>query len=250
MYVPKYILSSYQQHQVHARRRSSQSSIQSLLTDLLRFLPNLKIGPRSLTSIPLRMISAFFYGTLMHPEILKRVIGNDGSQLQMCSALLLDYTRHQVKNEDYPAILPYSQSREMFDHDLDFEEKSVRGSLVTGLSEEDVRLLDIFEGNQYTREVVSVYPLAPLANIRDIPPIAPTTPPSIPILSSLANPVEADTYVWCLSSSELWAQLWSFEEFVKCSAWKWVGSSSANNKDYNEVDRRRAMEGIIVQATT
>ncbi|KAG1729660.1 uncharacterized protein EDB91DRAFT_1159188 [Suillus paluster] len=199
------------------------------------------------------MVSAFFYGTLMHPEILKRVIGNDGNQLQMCSALLLDYTRHQVKDEDYPAILPYSQSRTMFDHDLDFEEKSVRGSLVTGLSEEDIRLLDVFEGNQYTREVVSVYPLAPLANIRDIPPIevkslVPATSPPIPILSSLANTVEADTYVWCLSSSELWAQLWSFEEFVKHNAWKWVGSSSANNKDYDEVDRRRGMEGIIVQA--
>ncbi|KAG1743432.1 hypothetical protein EDB19DRAFT_1698454 [Suillus lakei] len=184
------------------------------------------------------MVSAFFYGTLMHPEILKRVIGNDGSQLQMCPALLLDYTRHQVKNEDYPGILPYSQSREMFDHDLNSEEKSVRGCLVTGLSEEDVRLLDVFEGNQYTREVVSIHPLGPLANIRDIPPIeakslVPTTPPPIPTLSELANPVEAATY------------LWTFEEFVKLNAWKWIGSGSTDNKDYDEVDRRRAMEGII-----
>lgn len=35
----------------------------------------------------------------------------------------------------------------MFDHDLNSEEKSVRGSLVTGLSDADVRLLDIFEGD-------------------------------------------------------------------------------------------------------
>lgn len=33
--------------------------------------------------------SAFFYGTLMHPKILKRVIGNDGSHLQICPAVLL-----------------------------------------------------------------------------------------------------------------------------------------------------------------
>jgi hypothetical protein len=199
------------------------------------------------------MVSAFFYGTLMHPEILKRVIGNDGSHLQMCAALLLDYTRHQVKNEDYPGILPYSQSREMFDHDLNSEEKSVRGSLVTGLSDEDVRLLDIFEGNQYTRELVSVYPLGQLANIRDIPPIEvkslmPTTPPSIPMLSELANPVEAATYVWCFPSSELRAQLWTFEEFVKLNAWKWIGSGCTNNKDYDEVDRRRAMDGVYIDA--
>lgn len=35
------------------------------------------------------MASAFFYGTLMHPKILKRVIGHDGSYLQIRPALLL-----------------------------------------------------------------------------------------------------------------------------------------------------------------
>ncbi|KAG2149077.1 uncharacterized protein EDB93DRAFT_1143515 [Suillus bovinus] len=196
------------------------------------------------------MTSAFFYGTLMHPEILKRVIGNDGSQLQMCPALLPDYTRHQVKNEDYPGILPYSQSRVMFDHDLNPDEKSVRGSLVTGLSDEDVKLLDVFEGDQYTRELVPVYPLGPLVNIRDIPPIevkslVPTTPP--PILE-LADPVEVNTYVWCFPSSELRAQLWTFEEFVKLNAWKWIGSSATDNKYFDEVDRRNAMEGVYIDA--
>lgn len=34
------------------------------------------------------MASAFFYGTLMHPKILKRVIGNDGFYLQISPALL------------------------------------------------------------------------------------------------------------------------------------------------------------------
>ena len=33
--------------------------------------------------------SAFVYGTLLHPEILKRVIGNDGSHLEICPAVLL-----------------------------------------------------------------------------------------------------------------------------------------------------------------
>lgn len=31
---------------------------------------------------------AFFYGTLMHPAILRRVIANDGSHLEICSAIL------------------------------------------------------------------------------------------------------------------------------------------------------------------
>ncbi|KIM80477.1 hypothetical protein PILCRDRAFT_533611 [Piloderma croceum F 1598] len=38
---------------------------------------------------PDRSYSAFFYGTLMHPDILKRVIGNDGAHLKICSAILL-----------------------------------------------------------------------------------------------------------------------------------------------------------------
>jgi len=33
--------------------------------------------------------SAFFYGILLHPKILKRVIGNDGSHLEICPAVLL-----------------------------------------------------------------------------------------------------------------------------------------------------------------
>lgn len=35
------------------------------------------------------MASAFFYGTLMHPKILKRVLRNDASHLQICPAVLM-----------------------------------------------------------------------------------------------------------------------------------------------------------------
>jgi hypothetical protein len=35
------------------------------------------------------MASAFFYGTLMHPKILKRVLHNDASHLQICPAILM-----------------------------------------------------------------------------------------------------------------------------------------------------------------
>ena len=34
------------------------------------------------------MTSAFFYGTLMHPKILKRVLHNDASHLMICPAIL------------------------------------------------------------------------------------------------------------------------------------------------------------------
>jgi hypothetical protein len=36
-----------------------------------------------------KRFSAFFYGTLLHPKILRRVIGNDGTHLEICPAVLL-----------------------------------------------------------------------------------------------------------------------------------------------------------------
>ncbi|PCH42564.1 hypothetical protein WOLCODRAFT_102363 [Wolfiporia cocos MD-104 SS10] len=97
--------------------------------------------------------SAFFYGTLLHPSILRRVIGHEGQQLKICPALLLEHTRHQIKHADYPAVVPYSKSRQLFGEtgrDLTPEERTVRGTLVTGLSKEDIELLDIFEGDVRT----------------------------------------------------------------------------------------------------
>jgi hypothetical protein len=52
-----------------------------------------------------------------------------------------------LKGADYPGILPYSRSKTMFGRELDQEEKSVRGTLVTGLTTSDTMLLDIFEGD-------------------------------------------------------------------------------------------------------
>lgn len=44
------------------------------------------LSPTAPTNI---MASAFFYGTLMHPKILKRVLHNDASHLQICPAILM-----------------------------------------------------------------------------------------------------------------------------------------------------------------
>src|SRR5882762_8351525 len=101
------------------------------------------------------MTSAFFYGILMHPNILTRVIGNDGSHLHVCPAILmvrssfldryhsltaaLRRTTHGIMSrcvrterrtalaidhclhrqfEDYPAVVPYDDSRQLFTYDL------------------------------------------------------------------------------------------------------------------------------------
>ncbi|OSX59088.1 hypothetical protein POSPLADRAFT_1060174 [Postia placenta MAD-698-R-SB12] len=194
--------------------------------------------------------SAFFYGTLLHPAILRRVIGHDGQHLQICPALLLEHTRHQVKCADYPAVLPWHKNQELLSSagasvELPPESRTVRGTLVTGLSTADIALLDIFEGNEYTRERVSVHPLGPFTDLSasvpdsDIAPAAPA-PPS---LDTLAPPLPAHTYIWGAPLDQLSPEVWDYADFVRKNAWKWVGDAARNNADYLEVDRRRAMNG-------
>ncbi|KAF8206392.1 hypothetical protein K438DRAFT_1578269 [Mycena galopus ATCC 62051] len=158
--------------------------------------------------------SAFFYGTLMHPKILKRVIGNDGSHLQICQAVLLNFTRHKVKWADYPGIIPFSQGQVFFDHELDRDSCSVRGTMVTGLTKSDLQLLDIFEGSEYDREKVSVHPLESLGSLADYTMLT-ATPPPLP--ADLPDAVEVDTYVYN-KVTNLMAEIWDFDDFVQKSA--------------------------------
>ncbi|RDB25796.1 hypothetical protein Hypma_006604 [Hypsizygus marmoreus] len=171
-------------------------------------------------------MSAFFYGTLMHPKVLKRVIKNDGSHLEICPAVLLDYTRHKVKNAEYPGVIPYAEGRLLCRRELDVEEKSVRGTLVIGLTERDIQFLDYFEGSEYTREGIDVHPLDSLVNLneydKDDESLIPSKPPALPTPEELATPVKAEAYVYKYFT-RLEAELWSFEEFVKKDAQKWYG---------------------------
>lgn len=86
--------------------------------------------------------------------------------------------------------------------------------------------------------MVSVYPLGLLASLYDGSPVD-IQAPKISASIVMQQPIEANTYIWCMPLSQLRPDRWSFEEFVQHDAWKW------ENKG---IDRRRAMEGIIVRA--
>ncbi|EIW84373.1 hypothetical protein CONPUDRAFT_142687 [Coniophora puteana RWD-64-598 SS2] len=196
------------------------------------------------------MASAFFYGTLIHPDILRRVIGNDGSHLQVCPAILFDYTRHKVSWADYPGIVPYKNSRSMFSRELTEEERSVRGTMVTGLTERDIRLLDVFEGDEYNRVLTQVYTLTPLTALASagstngLATLVPANPPPLPARDQLGEPVHAQTYVWRPEMlGDLVGELWSFDAFVRDNAWKWLGKGSRDNADYALVDATREPNG-------
>lgn len=93
-----------------------------------------------------------------------------------------------------------------------------------------------------------VYPLGPLEPLNDPSDsvIASSAPP-LPSVDQLANPVVAETYIWVAATSLLAPELWSYDAFIRDNAWKWVGPSE-NSESYTEVDRRRAMNGIINHA--
>ncbi|KAH9020465.1 hypothetical protein EDB85DRAFT_2004780 [Lactarius pseudohatsudake] len=167
------------------------------------------------------MTSAFFYGTLMHPKVLKRVLENDASHLKICPSILMDYTRHKVKNADVPAILPCERSKALLGRELTSEENGVRGTLVSGLTEDDIFLLDAFEGEHYVRLQVLVHPLGSFAPSSEDGLVLADFPP-LPAASKLAQAVPAQTYVWCLRDSYLDKELWSFDEFVRRNAWKFI----------------------------
>ncbi|EHK20061.1 uncharacterized protein TRIVIDRAFT_68637 [Trichoderma virens Gv29-8] len=88
---------------------------------------------------------AFFYGTLMAPEVFFSVCYGDKQppkaiqDLHTFTPAILDgYCRHRVQYADYPAIVAE-------------EGHSVRGMYATGLTEANMQKLDIFEGNEYKR---------------------------------------------------------------------------------------------------
>ncbi len=51
------------------------------------------------------------------------------------------------QNAEYPAIVPCERSRALLGRELTSEENSIRGTLVSDLTAEDVALLDEFEGD-------------------------------------------------------------------------------------------------------
>ncbi|KAF9065592.1 hypothetical protein BDP27DRAFT_1331798 [Rhodocollybia butyracea] len=195
--------------------------------------------------------SSFFYGTLMHPKILKRVIDNDASHLQIAPAVLLEHTRHKVRYADYPGLVPWPKAQSLFDRELTQDERCVRGTLVTGLTKKDMVRLDNFEGDEYSRRNISVHPLQPLIDIigyniaSDDSSLVPASPPPLPPLTELLPAVAAQTYIYN-DVNDLEAELWSFDDFIKNNAWKWY---SKDNPDIAEVDRRAALgtTSIVVE---
>ncbi|KDQ18165.1 hypothetical protein BOTBODRAFT_552111 [Botryobasidium botryosum FD-172 SS1] len=171
---------------------------------------------------------AFFYGTLMHPSILKHVLVDDGAHIHICGAILPGYSRRQVLEVSFPAIIPWPEAVRHFGNEetIPQEEQCVRGTLVYGLTDEDRELLDDFENGMYSRERVAVHALGPSQTLKewaDSPDSNIRLPNAdVTMEDGLKVPsCEADTYVWCDSISQLSRQYW-YEDYLKENLGRWI----------------------------
>ncbi|WP_455218423.1 gamma-glutamylcyclotransferase family protein [Kaarinaea lacus] len=87
------------------------------------------------------MKNLFVYGTLMFDEVWQQLVS---SHYHKIDAELADYIRLKVINEDYPGIIPSAGTR-------------IPGKLILDVSNEDIKQLDLFEGEYYRRDSVIVF---------------------------------------------------------------------------------------------
>lgn len=158
--------------------------------------------------------TAFFYGTLMAPPILHRVIWGSphpptpahASLLSIRPAILHAHQRRKVRGADYPAVVPAAAGDE------------VRGTLVSGLTDGDLWRLDIFEGGDYERRGVGVRVLEGKRRVGD------------PQLGDVeGEEVQAQTYIWTAGDGKLETEEWDFEHFVREKMGAWVGGDAADD---------------------
>ena len=112
---------------------------------------------------------------------------------------------------------------------------------------------------QYVRKEVHVRPLGRLTAVPSDAAVSssettavegsliPTSLPPLPSAEELAQPIPAQTYVWCSKDSYLEKELWSFDEFVKNNAYRWIGPEADSSEEYVEVDEaKEELSGEIV----
>lgn len=158
--------------------------------------------------------TAFFYGTLMAPKVLRRVCHGPharesatSSAITVRPALLKSYRRHRVLGAEYPAIVPHQPS-------------TVRGTLVEGLTDGDIWRLDIFEGDEYERKRVSVRVIT-----------SEEQGTGEPSEEQLGSEIQAESYIWIAGEDQLEDEEWDFEEFMREKMVYWAGEEGKTRDD-------------------
>lgn len=160
----------------------------------------------------------------MVPAIVSRVLGRDISDLTFQDAVLEGYSRHHITGRDYPAIIAAGE--------LGPADASVRGTLISNLTEEDMRLLDIFEAEEYYRKDITASLLGDA-----------TTGHLYKSGSGIeaAGEAKAQAYVWQEHLANLLEPAeWSFEAFLRDKADAWA---QGKHWEFDDVEKARNTSG-------
>ncbi|ORY79058.1 AIG2-like family-domain-containing protein [Protomyces lactucae-debilis] len=139
--------------------------------------------------------SCFFYGTLMHPAVLNRVISSTETPAYL-PVILPGYARFRVKGQDYPGVIAAQDAPEGSVAEANV---SVAGMLVSHLSSYAIKRLDAFEGDEYTRT-------------------------SVTVLDGTGKRHNCQMYLY-KDSSKLEATVWDFEDFKREKLAHWTGDA-------------------------
>lgn len=137
----------------------------------------------------------------MAREILYRVIYGTTTDKQlsvnirMRPALLHNHCRRRVRGVDYPALVVE-------------QDKKAQGTLVEGLTKADIYRLDLFEGDEYLRVQAKVEVLVSDDNATE--------------------ETETYTYLWNGHPTDLLAEEWDFDHFMKEKLRRWI----SDDKEY------------------
>ncbi|KAJ5251393.1 hypothetical protein N7489_001803 [Penicillium chrysogenum] len=186
----------------------------------------------------------FFYGTLMVPQILHRVIHGQAdpepwqkAMLRFQPAILHGYRRHRVQNADYPGIVavPKTQTNMENSSAKPSTGTSVIGTLVSGLTDGDVYRLDRFEGSEYEKRRVTVRALREKqggershtgeggtseSQLREMLDAGAES-------AGEGEEVSAVTYVYTAGKDMLEDAEWDFESFKRDKLAWWVGADES-----------------------
>ncbi|KAI9278621.1 hypothetical protein BDA99DRAFT_492652 [Phascolomyces articulosus] len=165
--------------------------------------------------------AAFFYGTLMSPEVRSRVLcGLYATQdskktklatLRLRTAILKGHKRYALKERAYPGVI-YTGN----------EEDQVIGVLCEGLYSEDVKRLDAFEGDEYKRCTVEVTPVKSDGQTTEAV-------------------VNTQVYIWIEGNDQLKSYDWEFDGFVKDRQEEWLQDRD-ELKDVDALDHMLATQ--------
>ncbi|KAG0145552.1 hypothetical protein CROQUDRAFT_93670 [Cronartium quercuum f. sp. fusiforme G11] len=170
------------------------------------------------------------YGTLMNEVILERVIGRSTTELSFQNAILTEHTRLHLRHADYPAVIPASVAKVVMGRDLTPDEGQVLGKLISGLTSNDMLLLDEFEGNEYVSTSVSVIVIETTSEN--------TVGTTLKCLTTNKPQIQCTVYLYSEALISAVAPLiWTYEEFIQQHIHKWVSTEDSAN--YSEVDNRR-----------